>query len=220
MKKHRYIFRNLGITHYEDTLDLQIEILERKLKNRDEPEYFLLTEHHHVFTLGKGGKEENLVVPPILESGEKIPLIRIDRGGDITYHGPGQLVVYPIFDLKKTGVSISEFLFLLEESVIQLLSEYELEGERSQINRGIFVKGKKIAFIGMAMKDRITYHGMSINICPELRYFSFINPCGIANLPVTSLAEEARLLEISVPDILPLFVEKMTALLEELFIPR
>jgi len=211
------IFRYLGFTKYEDCLNIQLDLVGKKILDSHHPDYFILTEHDHVFTLGKAGKINNLIEKPVLENGEEIPLYHVERGGDITYHGPGQLVVYPIIDLKKCRITITELLWALEECVIRALERYGVKGERSPINRGIFVRRKKVAFIGMAVKKGITYHGMSINISPDLTYFSYINPCGFSNLPVTSLESEIHR-KISVPEIAPVIEKSIASIFKDTFL--
>jgi len=181
----RHVVADLGLTDYKKVWALQKGIVASKIFWPEFPDVFLITEHHHIFTLGKGGKEENLLYLPA-----DVECLRVERGGDVTYHGPGQLVLYPIFDLKKNRMNLSQFLFLLEETAIGVLRHFGIEGKRLSINRGVFVEVRKIAFLGLSIRKHVTFHGLSINVNADLRYFSYINPCGFTGLEVTSVEKE------------------------------
>ena len=149
----------------------------------------LLCEHEPVFTLGKNGNEKHLL------SAEGATYFRTNRGGDITYHGPGQLTVYPIIDLERKRISVARYVYLLEETIIELLRKYDLPGERVEGATGVWLDAgttneRKICAIGIKASRHITMHGLAFNVFTDLRYFNQIIPCGIAEKGVTSLSVE------------------------------
>lgn len=158
--------------------------------------YFLLVEHPPVYTLGKSGKMEHLLIDEEERQNKKIEFFKINRGGDITFHGPGQIVGYPILDLEKFYTDIGRYLRNLEEVIILTLAEYGIKGERSQGETGVWiephVKGKerKICAMGVRCSRWITMHGFAFNVNTDLDYFNYIIPCGIENKKVTSLQQE------------------------------
>lgn len=179
-------------------------IIAQKIKNRDLPDsekqttnnYLLFVEHPHVFTLGKSGDENNLLVNEQQLSEKKATYYKINRGGDITYHGPGQLVAYPILDLDNFFTDIHLYLRLLEETIIITLKEYGVNGERSKGETGVWLdaedllKARKICAFGVRCSRWVTMHGWGFNVNANLDYFTNIIPCGISNKAVTSLNKE------------------------------
>jgi lipoyl(octanoyl) transferase len=166
-------------------------------KVRELPEnYLLFVEHPHVYTLGKSGSENNLLLNLIQLQAKHAQFIRTNRGGDITYHGPGQIVGYPILDLEKAGLSIKEYIHLLEQSVINAISVYGLEGSRLEGATGVWLdpenpdKARKICAIGVRASRYTTMHGFALNVNTDLEYFSYINPCGFIDKKVTSIQSE------------------------------
>jgi lipoate-protein ligase B len=184
-----FIIDELGRTEYESVLETQRRIHLEKTRDRTAPDRILVTEHEPVLTMGRAGDPRNLVGKEELDR-LRVRLVPTERGGDITYHGPGQLVVYPVLDLKRNHISVSELVNLLEDIGIRFLGQYGLKGVRSPVGRGVFVEDRKIEFIGVAIRKYVSFHGLSLNVSPDLRYFSLIRPCGIEGLKVTSLAEE------------------------------
>jgi lipoyl(octanoyl) transferase len=178
------IFKDLGEMEYAAALALQEKLIE--LKQRENlPDLLLFVEHPHVITLGRGGKEANVV------SCGDAPVIRSSRGGDVTYHGPGQMVVYPIIDLKsKLRKDVHRYLRYLEQSAIRTLGSFGIEAERSPPWTGIWIGKKKIAAIGVAVRRGITYHGLALNVNSDLTYFDRIVPCGLPWSEVTSMEKE------------------------------
>jgi lipoyl(octanoyl) transferase len=178
----------LGLVPYAKAWKLQQDlfplVLERKI-----PDVLLFLEHPHVYTLGKHGKEENLLLGEEELRSRGVQFFRTDRGGDITYHGPGQMVAYFVFFLEDLGVK--QFVEILEELVISTLEDFGINGERIPGKPGVWVKNRKICSIGIAVKHRVTQHGLALNVSPDLSYFSFINPCGEPNLLLTSLERES-----------------------------
>jgi lipoyl(octanoyl) transferase len=143
-----------------------------------------LVEHPAVFTLGKQGKREHL-----LKSSD-IPVINTDRGGQITYHGPGQLVAYPLLDLKRLPLNVRELVTAIENTLIHLLQEYyNITAQNRPVAPGVYVDGAKIASLGLRIKKRCSYHGLALNTAMDLTPFSFINPCGMSQLKITQIAD-------------------------------
>lgn len=178
---------DLGLVDYEMAYRVQKELVRtRKLGLIDDS--VILAEHMPVFTIGRTGRRENLLVGEEVLKKEKIKVLDVDRGGDITFHGPGQLVIYPIIDLRPRGRDLHRYLRDLEEVAIWLLKEYSIFGERLKGKTGVWVDGKKIAFIGIAASDWITYHGLSVNVNADLRFFSMMRPCGLEGVEATSLS--------------------------------
>ena len=177
---------DLGTRSYEETYQLQKILLARKKKTELE-DYILLVEHYNVFTIGRRGSRKNLLVNERILDKHNLKIVNVDRGGDITFHGIGQLVIYPIFDLTKHARDIRLFIKNLERVLELTISEYGLTAESEEKRTGLWVKGEKIGFIGIGISNWITYHGISINANVDLSYFSMIKPCGIDNLRVGSL---------------------------------
>ena len=161
--------------------------LERSVGVSDE---LWLVQHPPVFTLGQAGKEEHLLLP-----GE-IPVVRTDRGGQVTYHGPGQLVAYTLFDIKRLGVGVRQLVTTIEQSIVQLLTSYGVDAQPDRKAPGVYVAGKKIAALGLRVRSGCCYHGLSLNVDMELEPFSRINPCGFAGLGVTSMKEQGLSVQV------------------------
>jgi lipoate-protein ligase B len=171
---------------YGAAWDLQEKLLGLKQQG-ESPDILLLVEHPHVYTLGRGGNESHVLAP------QDVPVVRTSRGGDVTYHGPGQLVVYPIIDLRsKLRKDVHRYLRNLELTAIAALQDFGLKGARRAPYTGIWIGDKKIAAIGIAVRRCITYHGLALNVDPDLAYFRRIVPCGLSWADVTSMAKELR----------------------------
>jgi lipoyl(octanoyl) transferase len=178
------VFKNLGKLDYRAALSLQENLIESKQKGNF-PDILLFVEHPHVITLGRGGKESN-----VTHAGE-VPVVRSSRGGDATYHGPGQMVVYPVIDLKsKLRKDVHRYLRYLEQSAILTLASFGILAERKPPWTGIWIGKKKIAAIGVAVRRGITYHGLALNVNTDLAYFERIVPCGLSWSEVTSMQKE------------------------------
>ena len=206
MANREVIFRDLGMISYKDAWDLQEqlhqEIVEQKLAGRTSVEkiptsnYLLFCEHPHVYTLGKSGKENHLLISNDQLKQQQAEYFHINRGGDITYHGPGQLVGYPILDLENFFTDIHKYLRFLEEAIIRTLKEYSIESGRIAGLTGVWLdpenklRARKIAAFGVRCSRWITMHGFAFNINTDLNYFSSIVPCGIQDKAVTSLENE------------------------------
>lgn len=208
--------QELGRKDYKDIWEYQEQlfkdIIDIKIKNRrqelslETPNYFLFVEHPHVYTLGKSGHIENLLI-----SEEKLAEIgatfyKNNRGGDITYHGPGQIVGYPILDLENFFTDIHKYLRLLEEMVIRTLAEYGLKGERSKGETGVWFDvgtpfARKICAFGVRASRWVTMHGFALNVNADLGYFDHMIPCGIKGKAVTSLNVELSKPEVSIEEV-------------------
>jgi lipoyl(octanoyl) transferase len=166
--------------------------------------YLITCQHPNVYTLGKSGKASNLLVDQNFLDRINATFYKIDRGGDVTYHGPGQLVVYPILDLERIGISLREYIYMAEQSVIDTIAEWGVVGERSEGATGVWIAAgggrplRKICAVGVRSSHWVTMHGLGFNISTDLRYFGYINPCGFTDRGVTSLsAEVGRPIEVS-----------------------
>lgn len=180
--------RILGTVPYGEGLTLQAELVRRR--RADEiPDQLLLLEHPHVFTLGTASQEEHLLLSAVEREALGVQLFNVGRGGDVTYHGPGQLVGYPILDLKPDRKDLHRYLRDLEESLILALSRFGIVSGREEGRTGVWVPQGKLAAIGVRVSSGwITSHGFALNVDPDLSYFSSIVPCGIRDRPVTSMA--------------------------------
>jgi len=206
MKKTSY--KDLGLIDYKKAWDYQeklfADIIDLKIRNRSQaveaqhktPNYLLFCEHPHVFTLGKSGSENNLLVNMLELNKVNATYYKINRGGDITYHGPGQIVGYPIIDLENFNLDIRSYIYNLEESIIRTLKTYNIISERLDGATGVWIdtttpqKVRKICAIGVKASRYVTMHGFAFNINTDLNYFNMINPCGFTDKAVTSIAKE------------------------------
>ncbi len=201
------ILNNLGKISYHEAWDLQqkllAEVIGIKRENRDkisdkipQKHYFLYCEHPHVYTLGRSGSMDNLLLSENDLKEKEIEFYKINRGGDITYHGPGQIVGYPILDLDCFFTDIHRYVRYIEEAVIRTLTEYNIKGQRIEGMSGVWLKAdkhrpdRKICAIGIHLSRWVTMHGFAFNIQTDLQYFDYIIPCGITNKSVTSLQKE------------------------------
>jgi lipoyl(octanoyl) transferase len=179
--------RELGRMSYGTALELQERLVaERKLGVI--PDQLLLLEHAHVITLGRNGRMENVLADSDILARAGISFYPTDRGGDVTYHGPGQLVGYPIFDLRDWKRDVGAYVRGVEQAIIETLADYGIEAERIPRLTGVWVGGRKIAAIGVHISRWVTSHGFALNVATDLSYFHYIVPCGLAK-PVTSMAE-------------------------------
>jgi len=199
------IVRQLGNIDYKKSWDLQQQLVEEVISNKkkkaageqlDTKHYFLFCEHPHVFTLGKSGDETNLLLSTQGLEQHSASFYRINRGGDITYHGPGQVVGYPILDLDCFFTDIKKFVQFIEEAAIRTIAEYGLEGTRIEGMSGVWLKAteekpdRKICAIGIHLSRWVTMHGFALNVNTDLSYFNHIVPCGITDKAVTSIQSE------------------------------
>lgn len=222
------IFEDLGTKDYKETWDYQESlfesIIEKKRKNRanntNEPtsNYFLFVEHPHVYTLGKSGDISNLLIDEATLKKKGATFYKINRGGDITYHGPGQIVGYPILDLDNFFTDIHKYLRLLEETIILVLKDYGIKGTRSEGETGVWIDvgtpfARKICAMGVRSSRWVTMHGFAFNVNADLGYFDNIIPCGIHGKAVTSLNLELGQKEVAIEEV----KEKIIKYFQELF---
>jgi lipoate-protein ligase B len=179
----------LGTTGYGEVHSLQRR-LQAERRESGSIDALLLTEHRPVFTLGQSHPVPSLRVRPEVVAGYGIEVVQTERGGDITYHGPGQLVAYGIIDLKAWGCGVIDYVAGLEEVACGVLADWSVRGERSRRGRGVWVGGKKIASVGVNVRHWVTMHGIAINVDPDLGHFDLINPCGMSDVEMTSLSAE------------------------------
>ena len=179
-------FADLGLIGYQECLSLQRRLVVQRLAG-EIPDTLLLLEHNPVITLGTAGGEDSLLVKPEEAKKAGVELFHTDRGGNITYHGPGQLVGYPIFDLRSHGKDVHLFLRNVEQAVIDLLAGFRVEGHCVPGLTGVWVGEEKICSIGIAVRRWISYHGFALNVSPNFEHWSLIHPCGLVDRQVTSI---------------------------------
>ena len=201
-------YEDIGLKDYKEVWNYQEKIFNRMVEEKivarqngndfrnTSPGILIFVEHPHVYTLGKNGSEKNLLLDYIQLRAKDALFYRIDRGGDITYHGPGQIVGYPIFDIEAIGISLKEYIHRLEEAVIMTLAGYGIKAGRLEKATGVWLdadipdRARKICAIGVKASRYITMHGFAFNVNTKLEYFSYINPCGFTDRGVTSLEKE------------------------------
>ena len=221
--------QDLGLKDYKETWDYQESlfkgIIDIKIKNRKDhssletPNYFLFVEHPHVYTLGKSGDASNLLISEDKLAEIGATYYKINRGGDITYHGPGQIVGYPILDLENFFTDIHKYLRFLEEMVILTLNDYGIKGERSKGETGVWLDvgtpfARKICAMGVRASRWITMHGFALNVTTNLGYFDHMIPCGIRGKAVTSIQAELGTTSISISDVKSKLLNHFTTLFE------
>ncbi len=192
VKECSAVFMDLGLLEYNRALDLQFQIVQSKIDRTILKDRILFVEHPSVFTLGKRGGKENLGVSKKFLALRNIDLIKTNRGGNITYHGPGQAVMYPIIDLERNRIGVKDFVHGLEEIMKQTARDFNIDADRNPKNHGIWVGNSKIGSVGISIKRGISFHGLALNVNPDLEPFSWINPCGLTNISITSLEKEIK----------------------------
>ncbi len=190
--KRSAVFIDLGLMEYKRALDLQIKTLKLKIDKTIIEDRIFFVEHSPVFTLGKRGGKENLTVSKEFLKIKGIDLVQTDRGGNITYHGPGQAVLYPVIDLEHQRVGVKDFVFGLEEIMKRTALDFNIDADRNQLNHGIWIGNSKIGSVGISIKKGISFHGLAMNINLDLEPFSWINPCGLTNISMTSVEKEIK----------------------------
>ena len=202
--------RHLGLTGYYEAMAIQATLVERRRRG-EVPDTLLLLEHPHVVTLGSAGGREHLLLTPAELAARGIEVHEAGRGGDVTYHGPGQLVGYPVLDLKPDRRDLHAYLRTLETVVIGALRTFGVEGERDESATGVWVRGAKVAAIGIRVSSGwITSHGFAVNANTDLSHFDAIVPCGLHGRPVTSLSRLLRQ-DVTPEDVAPAVVAAMVA---------
>jgi len=199
-ENRKIIFADLGLMEYKEAWDYQESLFQENLKKKTAgvttQNHLLFCEHPHVYTLGKSGSENNLLANNLMLQKLGVSLFKTNRGGDITYHGPGQIVGYPILDLEPFGLGIKSYIEKLEDTIIHVLAHYGLKGERLEGATGVWLnpdlpgETRKICAIGVKASRHITMHGFALNVNTDLKFFDLINPCGFTDKAVTSLEKE------------------------------
>lgn len=179
---------NLGTLDYNRSRDLQKRLHARRVIDVV-PDTVLLVEHPHTITLGRRGNRLCLKASPEDLERMGIPVVQVERGGDVTYHGPGQAVVYPILYLRESGLSLADYVAALESLVIGVLGDFGIKGRRNGKNRGVWVGGDKIASVGIAVSRWVSYHGIALNCTTDLGYFGLIDACGLKGVEMTSISK-------------------------------
>ncbi len=183
---------DLGLTDYEECYRIQREMAVRRRLGQIE-DTLILAEHNSVFTIGRMGTGKSLLVDEGYLQQRGIKVLNVDRGGDITFHGPGQLVIYPIIELKEKWRDLHKYMRSLEDVAIKFLERYSLQPERMPGLTGVWVSGKKVVSIGIGVTNWVTYHGLSVNIKPDLGFFDMIYPCGLRDVKMASLEGLSRI---------------------------
>ena len=183
-------FCDLGLRDYPAVHALQVAMVADRRTGTLANDVFLCVEHPPIFTLGRRGNREHLGVGESFLRERQIAVVPIERGGEITYHGPGQLVLYPIIDLRQARLSVSDYVHLLEELMLHLAADFGVLASRDTRNHGIWVDNNKLGSIGIAIRHGIAFHGMALNVDLDLEPFSWINPCGLRDVGMTSLLRE------------------------------
>ena len=194
----RLVVRRLGLQPYEPVWRAMQDFTDHRTAETEDEVW--LVEHPPVFTQGQAGKAEHVLAPG------DIPVIHVDRGGQVTYHGPGQIVAYPLLDIRRLGLGVRELVHRLEEAILGVLADYGVQGERRPGAPGIYVDGAKIASLGLRVRRGCTFHGIAFNIDMDLEPFSRINPCGYEGLRVTQLVSLAS---VRLPEVEGLLLRKM-----------
>lgn len=181
---------NLGTMQYAEALDYQREIARQRISGELDQDLLLLVQHPPVVTLGRSSKQKNMISSPEFLSSKGVELFEVERGGDVTFHGPGQLVGYPIIDLTRHKQDLHWYLRSVEEALILALAKLGITAERNTGFTGVWTKGRKIASIGVHARDWVTWHGFALNVSTDLKYFDMIVPCGIDGVVMTSVERE------------------------------
>lgn len=200
-----------GVTSYAEILELQRRIAAARITGEISQDVLLVLEHSPVVTLGRSSKEKNLVASKDFLASRGVDLHEAERGGDVTFHGPGQLVGYPIIDLKRHKQDLHWYLRQLEQAIISTLEKFAVPAERSTGFTGVWTKGRKIASIGVHARDWVTWHGIALNVNNDLSYFDLIVPCGIAGVVMTSIERETGA-AAAVENVASVFAQEMAEL--------
>jgi lipoate-protein ligase B len=201
----------LGRVAYEEALELQRHIARDRISGALPQDVLLLVEHPPVVTLGRASKGKHLIASPEFLRSKGVELFEVERGGDVTFHGPGQLVGYPIVDLKRHRLDLHWYLRKIEEALINTLADYEIVAERNPSFTGVWTKGKKIASIGVHARDWVTWHGFALNVTTDLSYFDLMVPCGIDGVVMTSIGRELGTDDVSMQDVIERVSAKFAA---------
>jgi lipoic acid synthetase len=186
------MIEDCGLVEYRQAQQRQLELVALLHREPQEPDHGLILEHPPVFTLGRNGSAAHLVVDEAFLAQQHIELLRVERGGEVTYHGPGQLVCYPIINLRRLGLSVVDYVELLETVMLDVTASFGLNAARDRRNHGIWVAGRKLGSIGIAIRHSISFHGLALNVNLDLKPYSWINPCGLSEVSMTSMVRESK----------------------------
>ena len=185
-----WLCADLTVLDYEEVRDLQLRLVTARECGIIVQDILLLMEHEPVFTLGRRGGRQNLRVSELFLKEARIPVVHVERGGDITFHGPGQLIGYPIMDLRAAKLTVTGYVERLEEIMIRTAAHWGVHATRNRLNHGIWVEGRKLGSLGIAIRRGITFHGFALNVNVSLEPFGWINPCGLQGVKMTSLEQQ------------------------------
>jgi lipoate-protein ligase B len=191
---------DLGLIDYREAWSLQEKLVAARLAKRLNRDVFLFLEHPPVFTLGRRGGLENLLVSEEFLKNAGVPVVQVERGGFITYHGPGQIVVYPIINLHTRRIGVKDFVAALEEAMLRTAAAWDIAAARNPVNSGIWAGDNKMGSIGIALRKGVSFHGLALNVNLDLTPFSWIQPCGLPGVGMTSMAKELDR-EVSLADV-------------------
>ena len=184
------VFQDLGVLEYRRALPRETAIRNGKIQDRAIPDHLFFVQHPPVFTFGRNGGRENLMVSDTFLHTQGVDTVQTDRGGNITYHGPGQAVLYPVVDLEHARIGVTDFVYGLEEIMGRTAQDFGVAIHRDPRNHGMWKGNKKIGSVGLSIKHGITIHGLALNVSLDLTPFSWINPCGLSRVSMTSLENE------------------------------
>ncbi len=226
-EQRKILFKDLGLIEYKEAWDYQLGLFDEKIAikiaNRDMPfceqlpvyDYLLFCEHPHVYTLGKSGKTSNLLIDRKSLEDKGIAFFHIERGGDITYHGPGQIVGYPVFDLERYGLGLKKYIYTLEQIIIESMQAFGIQTERMPGATGVWLdaehpaKARKICAIGVKVSRYVSMHGFALNVNTDLSYYDYMNPCGFTDKGVTSMQKELGA-EVSMDEVKKMLLRKFS----------
>lgn len=209
--QHReWLAVNLPVVPYREALALQHRLVAARIADPALPDLVLMLEHAPVYTLGRRGGAENIMVPRARLEKRGITVVQTERGGFITYHGPGQLVAYPIVDINARRLGVADFVTSLETAMIATAARWGITAVRRPENRGVWVGHRKLGSIGIAVRRGVVFHGLALNITTDLTPFTWINPCGLENLAMTSLSAEGAA-GVAMPAARPAMIEALSA---------
>jgi lipoate-protein ligase B len=187
--RKEWLFLDLGLLDYREAWTLQLRLVDARKDDMVKNDVVLFLEHPAVFTLGRRGGLANLKVTEAFLAARGIPVVHVERGGDITYHGPGQLVVYPVVHLRAMGLGVLPFVEGLEEIMIRTVADWGIKAGRNPRNRGAWVGPNKIGSIGIAVRRSVSFHGLALNVNTDLEPFTWVNPCGLQGVMITSIKQ-------------------------------
>ena len=203
---------DLGLIDYQEAWSLQQKLVAAKVENDIDHDFMLFMEHPQVFTLGRRGGLDNLLVSEAFLKDAGIPVIQVERGGFITYHGPGQIVVYPIMNLHTRRIGVKEFVAAMEEAMILTAGNWNIAAQRNSLNSGVWIDNQKMGSIGIALRKGISFHGLALNVNLDLTPFSWIQPCGLHGIDMTSMRKESGK-ELPMGEVLEVLKDQLKAAL-------